>query len=637
MSGFEAPLPDQHRARTSTTEGDRHPMTGNEMSPEARGGMERHDYDVVVIGAGGAGLRAAIAAHEAGARTAVVCKSLLGKAHTVMAEGGAAAALGNRWPEDNWQVHFRDTMRGGKMLNNWRMAQLHAQEAPERVLELEDWGALFDRTEDGLISQRDFGGHKYARLAHVGDRTGLELIRTLQQRTVQLGIDVFMECTVTEVLKRDGRVAGAFGYWRETGRFITFEAPSVILATGGIGKSYKVTSNSWEYTGDGHALALRAGANLINMEFVQFHPTGMVWPPSVKGLLVTESVRGDGGILRNSEGERFMFDYIPDFFKAETADTEEEADAWYEDKKNNRRPPELLPRDEVARAINSEIKAGRGSPHGGIFLDIASRRDADYIRKRLPSMYHQFKELADVDITAEPMEIGPTCHYVMGGVEVDADTQQSAVTGLYAAGEVSGGMHGSNRLGGNSLSDLLVFGKRAGEAAAAHATSLDQRGDRPTVDEADVKAAQADALAPFEVEGGENPYTIQHDLQQSMNDLVGIIRTASELEASLAELERLKERAAGMVVEGHRQYNPGWHLALDLRSMLLVSECIARAALARQESRGGHTRDDFPGPDPEWGAKNLVLSLDATGTGVDIAEKPLPTMPDDLKQLFEDK
>jgi succinate dehydrogenase / fumarate reductase flavoprotein subunit len=608
-------------------------MTGNEMSPEARGGMERHEYDVVVIGAGGAGLRAAIAAHEAGARTAVVCKSLLGKAHTVMAEGGAAAALGNRWPEDNWQVHFRDTMRGGKMLNNWRMAQLHAQEAPERVLELEDWGALFDRTEDGLISQRDFGGHKYARLAHVGDRTGLELIRTLQQRTVQLGIDVFMECTVTEILKDGEKVAGAFGYWRETGRFITFASPSVILATGGIGKSYKVTSNSWEYTGDGHALALRAGASLINMEFVQFHPTGMVWPPSVKGLLVTESVRGDGGVLRNSEGKRFMFDYIPEFFKAETADTEEEADRWYDDKANNRRPPELLPRDEVARAINSEIKAGRGSPHGGIYLDIASRRDADYIRKRLPSMYHQFKELADVDITAEPMEIGPTCHYVMGGIEVDPDTQQSAVTGLYAAGEVSGGMHGSNRLGGNSLSDLLVFGKRAGEDAAAHAT----RGERPTVAQADVKAAQARALAPFEVEGGENPYTIQQDLQQTMNDLVGIIRTASELEQSLAELDRLKERAAGMVVEGHRQYNPGWHLALDLRNMLLVSECIAKAALAREESRGGHTRDDFPDPAPEWGAKNLVLSLNAAGDGVDVAEKPLPVMPDELRRLFEDK
>ncbi|NPD05431.1 fumarate reductase/succinate dehydrogenase flavoprotein subunit [Nocardioides sp. zg-1308] len=607
--------------------------------------MERHAYDVVVIGAGGAGLRAAIAAQEAGARTAVVCKSLLGKAHTVMAEGGAAAALGNRWPEDSWKVHFRDTMRGGKMLNNWRMAQLHAQEAPERVLELEDWGALFDRTEDGLISQRDFGGHRYARLAHVGDRTGLELIRTLQQRTVQLGIDVFMECTVTDVLKeagdREGRVAGAFAYWRETGRFITFEAPSVILATGGIGKSYKVTSNSWEYTGDGHALALRAGASLINMEFVQFHPTGMVWPPSVKGLLVTESVRGDGGILRNSEGERFMFDYIPDYFRAETADTEEEADRWYDDKKNNRRPPELLPRDEVARAINSEIKAGRGSPHGGIFLDIASRRDADYIRKRLPSMYHQFKELADVDITAEPMEIGPTCHYVMGGVEVDPDTQESAVTGLYAAGEVSGGMHGSNRLGGNSLSDLLVFGKRAGEAAAAYAVTSGQQGARPVIDEVDVKEAQASALAPFDVAadasgGSENPYTIQQDLQQSMNDLVGIIRTAPELERSLEALEQLKERATRMVVEGHRQYNPGWHLALDLRSMLLVSECIARAALARQESRGGHTRDDFPGPDPGWGAKNLVLTLDASGDGVDITEQALPVMPADLEQLFQD-
>ena len=454
------------------TETTRHPMTGNEMSGAEAGGLERHTYDVIVIGAGGAGLRAAIAAHEAGARTAIVCKSLLGKAHTVMAEGGIAAAMGNRWPEDNWEVHFRDTMRGGKMLNHWRMAQLHAQEAPERVQELEDWGALFDRTEDGLISQRDFGGHRYARLAHVGDRTGLEMIRTLQQRAVALGIDVFMECTITELFKDGEAISGAFGYWRETGRFIVFEAPSVVLATGGIGKSFKVTSNSWEYTGDGHALALRAGASLINMEFVQFHPTGMVWPPSVKGLLVTESVRGDGGVLKNSEGKRFMFDYIPEFFKSETADNEEEADKWYDDKKNNRRPPELLPRDEVARAINSEIKAGRGSPHGGIFLDIASRRDAEFIRKRLPSMYHQFKELADVDITAEPMEIGPTCHYVMGGVEVDPDTQESAVTGLYAVGECSGGMHGSNRLGGNSLGDLLVFGKLAGEAATAYANGL---------------------------------------------------------------------------------------------------------------------------------------------------------------------
>ncbi|GAB3780774.1 fumarate reductase/succinate dehydrogenase flavoprotein subunit [Nocardioides ungokensis] len=618
---------------------DRHPMTGNEMSGSEQVGLERHRYDVVVIGAGGAGLRAAIAAHDAGARTAIVCKSLLGKAHTVMAEGGIAAAMGNRWPEDNWEVHFRDTMRGGKMLNNWRMAQLHAQEAPERVMELEDWGALFDRTDDGLISQRDFGGHRYARLAHVGDRTGLEMIRTLQQRAVALGIDVFMECTVTELLKdkgagSQGRISGAFGYWRETGRFVVFEAPSVVLATGGIGKSFKVTSNSWEYTGDGHALALRAGASLINMEFVQFHPTGMVWPPSVKGLLVTESVRGDGGILKNSEGKRFMFDYIPEFFKAETADNVEEADRWYDDKKNNRRPPELLPRDEVARAINSEIKAGRGSPHGGIFLDIASRRSPEFIRKRLPSMYHQFKELADVDITAEPMEIGPTCHYVMGGVEVDADTELSAVEGLYAVGECSGGMHGSNRLGGNSLSDLLVFGRRAGESAAAHADGLG--GTRPTVDDADVKAAQATALAPFEHEGGsENPYTIQQDLQQTMNDLVGIIRTAPELERSLQEIERLKERAQHLVVEGHRQYNPGWHLALDLRNMLIVSECIAKAALERQESRGGHTRDDFPGPDDTWGSKNLVLRLDAAGTGVDLAHQPLPVMPDDLKSFFE--
>jgi len=611
----------------------RHPMTGNEMSASEAGGLERHTYDVVVIGAGGAGLRAAIAAHDAGAKTAIVCKSLLGKAHTVMAEGGIAASMGNVYPEDNWEVHFRDTMRGGKMLNNWRMAQLHAQEAPERVMELEDWGALFDRTEDGLISQRDFGGHKYARLAHVGDRTGLEMIRTLQQRAVQLGIDVFMECTVTDLLKDGDKVSGAFGYWRETGRFVVFEAPSVILATGGIGKSFKVTSNSWEYTGDGHALALRAGASLINMEFVQFHPTGMVWPPSVKGLLVTESVRGDGGVLKNSEGKRFMFDYIPEFFKAETADSIEEADRWYDDKKNNRRPPELLPRDEVARAINSEIKAGRGTPHGGIYLDIASRRTPEFIRRRLPSMYHQFKELADVDITAEPMEIGPTCHYVMGGVEVDADTELSGVTGLYAVGECSGGMHGSNRLGGNSLSDLLVFGRRAGEAAAAYASEL--AGSRPAVHEDDVKAAEQGALKPFETEGPENPYTIQHDLQETMQDLVGIIRTGRELEASLAEIEKLKDRAAQLVVEGHRQYNPGWHLALDLRNMLLVSECIAKAALERQESRGGHTRDDFPGPDPEWGSQNLVLRLNADGTGVVLAHQPLPVMPDDLLAFFD--
>ena len=612
----------------------RHPMTGNRMDSEPESsshGFETHDYDVVVIGAGGAGLRAAIAAHDAGARVAIVCKSLLGKAHTVMAEGGAAAAMGNLWPDDNWQVHFRDTMRGGKMLNNWRMAQLHAQEAPERVLELEEWGALFDRTPDGLISQRDFGGHRYARLAHVGDRTGLEMIRTLQQRAVALGIDVFMEFTVTELVTSDNRVAGAVGYWRETGRFVVFNAPSVILATGGIGRSFQVTSNSWEYTGDGHALAMRAGASLINMEFVQFHPTGMVWPMSVRGLLVTESVRGDGGILKNSDGERFMFNYIPEFFKAETADTVEEADGWYEDKKNNRRPPELLPRDEVARAINSEVKAGRGTEHGGIYLDIASRRDPEFIRRRLPSMYHQFKELAGVDITKEPMEIGPTCHYVMGGVEVDPDTQQSNVEGLYAAGEVSGGMHGSNRLGGNSLSDLLVFGRRAGEHASAYAEQQ-RSAVAPIADEVIADTTER-ALAPFSAEGGENPYTIQKDLQELMHRLVGIIRKREELADSLEELEKLKARAKHLSVEGNRQYNPGWHLAIDLNNMLVVSECVARAALEREESRGGHTREDFPMASDDWAQINLALTYD--GESVHLAQQPLPEMPDDLKELFE--
>jgi succinate dehydrogenase / fumarate reductase flavoprotein subunit len=614
---------------------------------------ETHDFDVVIIGAGGAGLRAAIAAHDAGAKVAVVCKSLLGKAHTVMAEGGIAASMGNVYPEDNWQVHFRDTMRGGKMLNNWRMAQLHAQEAPERVLELEDWGALFDRTADGLISQRDFGGHRYARLAHVGDRTGLEMIRTLQQKLVALGVEVFMECTVTDIFTErvssesagstdrsrsvgasgsaGRRVTGAFAYWRESGRFVLFNAPSIVLATGGIGKSYQVTSNSWEYTGDGHALAMRSGASLINMEFVQFHPTGMVWPPSVKGLLVTESVRGDGGVLKNSDGERFMFNYIPEFFRAETADTIEEADAWYDDKVNNRRPPELLPRDEVARAINAEIKAGRGSPHGGVFLDIASRRSPEVIQRRLPSMYHQFKELADVDITVEPMEVGPTCHYVMGGVEVDAETEQSIVDGLFAAGEVAGGMHGSNRLGGNSLSDLLVFGRRAGHNAAYR--SMRMRGQQSRPSDEEVRAAAKRALAPFDGEGEENPYTLQHDLQAMMQRLVGIIRTADELQDSLREIETLKQRAKKVSVEGHRQYNPGWHLALDLTNMLIVSECIARAALEREESRGGHTRDDFPTASPAWGAKNLALTLD--GETVQLRQQPLPVMPDDLKPLFD--
>jgi succinate dehydrogenase / fumarate reductase flavoprotein subunit len=594
--------------------------------------LEKHAYDVVVVGAGGAGLRAAIEAHEAGARTAVVCKSLLGKAHTVMAEGGIAAAMANVYPEDGWRVHFRDTMRGGKMLNNWRMAQLHAQEAPDRVRELEDWGALFDRTPDGLISQRDFGGHRFARLAHVGDRTGLELIRTLQQRTVALGIDVYMECTVTRLLTDAEGITGAFGYWRESGRFIAWQAPSVVLATGGIGKSYKVTSNSWEYTGDGHSLALHAGASLVNMEFVQFHPTGMVWPPSVRGILVTESVRGDGGVLKNSAGNRFMFDYIPDFFRKETAETEAEADRWYTDKRNNRRPPELLPRDEVARAINSEVKAGRGSPHGGVFLDIASRRSTEYIRKRLPSMYHQFKELAEVDITAEPMEVGPTCHYVMGGVEVDPDSAEARVPGLFAAGEVAGGMHGSNRLGGNSLSDLLVFGRRAGMAAMWHAHRRRTRAELS--DEALSDAARA-ALAPFERDGGENPYTVQHDLQTTMNDLVGIIRTASEVEQALVRIEELKERVARLSVEGHRQYNPGWHLALDLPHMLTVSECIARAALERKESRGGHTRDDFPAADKEWAQVNLICTWTGDGT-VAVKHQPLPQMPPELAEIFEE-
>ncbi|KAA2254839.1 fumarate reductase/succinate dehydrogenase flavoprotein subunit [Solihabitans fulvus] len=610
--------------------------------------LERHAYDVLVIGAGGAGLRAAIEAREHGMRTAVLCKSLFGKAHTVMAEGGIAAAMGNVNSHDSWQVHFRDTMRGGKFLNNWRMAELHAKEAPDRVWELETYGALFDRTADGRISQRNFGGHEYPRLAHVGDRTGLELIRSLQQKIVSLQqedqrelgdyearLKVFAECTVTELLQdEDGRIAGAFGYWRESGRFVSFEAPAVVLATGGIGKSFKVTSNSWEYTGDGHALALRAGAALVNMEFVQFHPTGMVWPPSVKGILVTESVRGDGGVLRNSENKRFMFDYIPEVFKDKYADNETEADKWYTDADNNRRPPELLPRDEVARAINSEVKAGRGSPHGGVFLDVSSRLPAEEIIRRLPSMHHQFKELADVDITAQPMEVGPTCHYVMGGVEVEPDTAASRVPGLFAAGEVSGGMHGSNRLGGNSLSDLLVFGRRAGAGASAYVQGLTER---PAAAPETLARAERSALAPFDGEGGANPYGLHMELQQVMNDLVGIIRKSGEMAQALEKLEALKAKAAEVTVEGHRQFNPGWHLALDLRNMLLVSECVAKAALLRTESRGGHTRDDFPGMDAEWRRKLLVCT--ASGDGVEasaeVVEKPQVPMRPDLLDLFE--
>jgi succinate dehydrogenase / fumarate reductase, flavoprotein subunit len=592
--------------------------------------FETHSFDVVVIGAGGAGLRAAIAAKEAGARTALVCKSLLGKAHTVMAEGGIAAALANVYAEDSWQVHFRDTMRGGKLINDWRMAQLHAQESPERVLELERWGALFDRTPDGRILQRDFGGHRYARLAHVGDRTGLEMIRTLQHKAVALGVEVFMECTITRLLLDGGAaVAGAFGYWRESGRFVVFNARSVVLATGGIGKAWKVTSNSWEYTGDGQALALWAGADLVDMEFVQFHPTGMVWPPSVRGILVTEGVRGDGGVLRNRDGKRFMFDYVPEAFRDETADSEEEADRWYDDHASARRTPDLLPRDEVARAINTEVKEGRGSPHGGVFLDIASRRSADYIKRRLPGMYHQFKQLADVDITAEPMEVGPTCHYVMGGVRVDADTAAATISGLFAAGEVAGGMHGANRLGGNSLSDLLVFGYRAGQHAASHAEAL---GRQPPVDQGQVAAAAAEALAPFERDTGENPYQLHAELQDVMQDLVGIIRTEAELKQALERLAALSERASAVHVEGHRQYNPGWHLALDLKSMLAVSECVALAALERRESRGGHTREDYPRPDAELAKVKLLLRQRDGEVALD--RLPLSDLPDDLRQLL---
>ena len=614
--------------------------------------VERHAYDVVVIGAGGSGLRAVIEARERGLRVAIVCKSLFGKAHTVMAEGGCAASMGNANPKDNWETHFGDTMRGGKFLNNWRMAELHAKEAPDRVWELETYGALFDRTKDGKISQRNFGGHTYPRLAHVGDRTGLELIRTLQQKIVSLQqedhaelgdyearIKVFAECTITELLKDGGRISGAFGYWRESGRFVVFEAPAVVMATGGIGKSFKVTSNSWEYTGDGHALALRAGASLINMEFVQFHPTGMVWPPSVKGILVTEGVRGDGGVLKNSQGKRFMFDYIPPVFKGQYAESEQEADQWLKDNDSARRTPDLLPRDEVARAINSEVKAGRGSPHGGVFLDIASRLTPEEIKRRLPSMYHQFMELAGVDITKEPMEVGPTCHYVMGGIEVDADTGAATVAGLFAAGECSGGMHGSNRLGGNSLSDLLVFGRRAGLGAADYVRALSSR---PTIAEEALDAAAKRALAPFEgpTDGAaaENPYTLQLELQQSMNDLVGIIRNADEISQALERLGKLRERFKNLAVEGNLQYNPGWNLAIDLRNMLLVSECVARAALERTESRGGHTRDDHPSMDSSW-RKVLLVCRAASGDEVipdiTVTREGQTPMRADLLELFE--
>jgi succinate dehydrogenase / fumarate reductase flavoprotein subunit len=605
--------------------------------------LERHKYDVLVIGAGGAGLRAAVEAREAGLRVAIICKSLFGKAHTVMAEGGAAASMGNVNDKDSWMVHFRDTMRGGKFLNHFRMAELHAKESPDRIWELETWGALFDRTKEGKISQRNFGGHEYPRLAHVGDRTGLELIRTMQQKIVALqqkdgrdtgdmesGIKVFAELTITDILKENGKVSGAYGYWRESGEEVLFEAPAVVIATGGVGKTFKITSNSWEGTGDGHALALKAGANLVDMEFLQFHPTGMVWPPSVRGILVTESVRGEGGVLTNNLGERFMFKYIPDVFKDKYADNEAEADRWYTDQDNNRRPPELLPRDEVARAINSEVKAGRGTEHGGVFLDVSKRIPADVIKKRLPSMWHQFYELAGVDITKEAMEVGPTCHYVMGGVEVEPDTAAAVgVPGLFAAGEVAGGMHGSNRLGGNSLSDLLVFGRRAGMGAVEY---LKSNGANP-VSEASIKAAAAKIQAPFDRQGGENSYSLHAELQEVTHNLVGIIRTGAELKDAIAKIADIRKRSANVAVSGGRKFNPGFHLAFDLDNMLLVAESTAKSADSREESRGGHTRDDFPGMDNKWRQVNHISSFD--GEKVNIRKQALPPMPKELFELFD--
>jgi succinate dehydrogenase / fumarate reductase, flavoprotein subunit len=605
--------------------------------------MERHNYDVLIIGAGGAGLRAAVEAREAGLRVAIICKSLFGKAHTVMAEGGAAASMGNVNDKDSWMVHFRDTMRGGKFLNHYRMAELHAKESPDRIWELETWGALFDRTKEGKISQRNFGGHEYPRLAHVGDRTGLELIRTMQQRIVALQqkdgretgdmeshIKVFAELTITDILKENGKVSGAYGYWRESGSEVLFEAPAVVIATGGVGKTFKITSNSWEGTGDGHALALKAGANLVDMEFLQFHPTGMVWPPSVRGILVTESVRGEGGVLTNNLGERFMFKYIPDVFKDKYADNEAEADRWYLDQDNNRRPPELLPRDEVARAINSEVKAGRGTEHGGVFLDVSKRIPADVIKKRLPSMWHQFYELAGVDITKEAMEVGPTCHYVMGGVEVEPDNAAAVgVPGLFAAGEVAGGMHGSNRLGGNSLSDLLVFGRRAGMGAVEY---VKNNGANP-VSDASVKTAAARIEAPFSREGGENSYSLHAELQEVTHNLVGIIRTGAEIEEAIEKIADIRKRSANVSVSGGRKFNPGFHLAFDLDNMLLVAESTAKSALRREESRGGHTRDDFPGMDTTWRQVNNISSFD--GKQVNVKAQPLPPMPKELFDLFD--
>lgn len=618
---------------------------GSDLPDNAK--ITRHSSDVLIIGAGGAGIRAAIAAHEAGKTVTIVTKSLFGKAHTVMAEGGMAAAMGNVNSNDNWQVHFRDTMRGGKFMSHPRMAELHAKESPMRVWELETYGALFDRTKEGKISQRNFGGHEYPRLAHVGDRTGLELIRTLQQKVYSMqqadkkatgdyesGVKIYAETTITELLMKDGKIGGAFGYERATGEFFAFSAPTVIIASGGLGKTFRVTSNSWESTGDGVAMAMRIGAKAINMEFVQFHPTGMMWPPSVRGVLVTESVRGDGGVLRNSEGKRFMFNYVPDVFRDQYATTEEEGDRWYTDPDNNKRPPELLPRDEVARAINAEVKAGRGSPHGGAFLDIGSRRSEEFIRRRLPSMYHQFKQLADVDITKEPMEVGPTAHYVMGGLEVDPDTQATTIDGMFCAGEASGGLHGSNRLGGNSLSDLAVFGKLAGDAAVAY---LDEHGNAaPEFSDDELQALAHQALEPFRHADDpeyENAYDIHHSLQETMFSLVGIIRTGDEMREAIAKLDELDARAQKLKASGPVGFNPGWHLCFDVHNMLLIARCIANAALRREESRGGHTRNDFPTMDPEW--RRTLLECTWTGDDVVVERVPAPKVAPELMALFE--
>jgi succinate dehydrogenase / fumarate reductase flavoprotein subunit len=596
---------------------------------------QTHDYDVLVIGAGGAGLRAAIEASANGVRVGVVTKSLLGKAHTVMAEGGIAAALANVDERDNWKVHFADTMRGGQYVNNWRMAELHAKEAPDRVRELEAWGALFDRTKDGRILQRNFGGHRYPRLAHVGDRTGLEMIRTLQDHGIHLGMEVHMESTVLTLLKDDGRIAGAFAYERERGRFVLFQARAVVLATGGVGRAYEITSNSWEYTGDGVSLAYEAGASLMDMEFLQFHPTGMIWPPSVRGILVTEGVRGEGGVLQNKDGRRFMFDEIPENYRAQTADNEEEGWRYTQGDRNARRPPELLTRDHVARCIMREVRDGRGSPHGGVFLDIAwiharMPNAAEHIKRKLPSMYHQFKQLADIDITQQPMEVGPTTHYMMGGVRVDADTQMSDVPGLFAAGECAAGLHGANRLGGNSLSDLLVFGKRAGEYASKFA----KENGISRVDSNEIDVAARNALEPFE-RSGESPYQVQQDLQHTMQDLVGIVRRAAEMERALEELHKLSERACKVAVAGNREYNGGWHTALDLRHLLTVSELITRAAIDRKESRGAHFRDDYPDKNEAIGRCNIILRGNGSGEP-QLTREPLNELPSELKLVIEE-